>query len=107
MATQPPPAAPVVAAVPPPPMEIRIYSHSNLFYWWPVWLVGLILALLTAFQHTVMVTIPEDAGFEVTKSEDNKPSVTILKATPLSEEGVPHLKATTHKGYGVLFAIVL
>jgi len=27
--------------------ELRIYSHSALFYWWPVWLVGFVMALLT------------------------------------------------------------
>jgi hypothetical protein len=27
--------------------ELRIYSHSSLYYWWPVWLLGFILALVT------------------------------------------------------------
>jgi hypothetical protein len=27
--------------------ELRIYSHSNFLYWWPVWLTGYIMALLT------------------------------------------------------------
>jgi hypothetical protein len=27
--------------------ELRIYSHSNLFYWWPVWAVGYLMAFLT------------------------------------------------------------
>jgi len=27
--------------------ELRIYSHSTLLYWWPVWFVGFILALVT------------------------------------------------------------
>jgi hypothetical protein len=37
----------------PPPFEapvrqrLRIYSHSSLFYWWPVWVVGYIMALIT------------------------------------------------------------
>jgi hypothetical protein len=26
---------------------LRIYSHSNFFYWWPVWLTGFIMALVT------------------------------------------------------------
>jgi len=30
--------------------ELRIYSHSNLYYWWPVWVVGYILALLSYVQ---------------------------------------------------------
>ena len=39
MSTQPAPL------LPPRPTEIKIYSHSSLFYWWPVWLLGYILAL--------------------------------------------------------------
>jgi hypothetical protein len=27
--------------------ELRIYSHSNLFYWWPVWTAGYVMALIT------------------------------------------------------------
>lgn len=28
--------------------DIRIYSHSPLFYWWPAWVVGFVFALVTA-----------------------------------------------------------
>jgi hypothetical protein len=31
-------------------LQLRIYSHSNLFYWWPVWAVGYLMALLTYLQ---------------------------------------------------------
>jgi hypothetical protein len=27
--------------------ELRIYSHSFFFYWWPVWVVGFIMAAIT------------------------------------------------------------
>ena len=30
-----------------PPQELRVYSHSTFFYWWPVWLTGYIMALVT------------------------------------------------------------
>src|SRR5262245_58674573 len=29
------------------PVEINIYSHSMLFYWWPVWVTGFLFAILT------------------------------------------------------------
>jgi uncharacterized membrane protein YkgB len=29
---------------------LRIYSHSSFFYWWPVWVVGYVLAFLT-YSH--------------------------------------------------------
>ncbi len=31
---------------------IRIYGHSPLFYWWPVWVAGYAIALLTYFNGT-------------------------------------------------------
>lgn len=30
--------------------EITIYSHSPLFYWWPVWTIGYLLAAITYMQ---------------------------------------------------------
>lgn len=27
--------------------EVRVYSHSTFFYWWPVWLTGYIMAAVT------------------------------------------------------------
>lgn len=30
--------------------QVTIYSHSQLFYWWPVWVTGYIMALLTYAQ---------------------------------------------------------
>jgi len=34
--------------------ELKIYSHSPLFYWWPVWLLGYVFALLTYLQGEVV-----------------------------------------------------
>jgi hypothetical protein len=39
--------------------EIRVYSHSPLFYWWPVWLFGFIFALITAIDGDRLVILPE------------------------------------------------
>jgi len=38
------------AARPTRPREIAIVSHSPIFYWWPVWAVGYLFALLTMLQ---------------------------------------------------------
>jgi hypothetical protein len=34
--------------------EIRLYSHSTIFYWWPVWATGYIMALVTLLQGGVV-----------------------------------------------------
>jgi hypothetical protein len=31
--------------------EMTLYGHSNFLYWWPVWVVGYIMALLTWLAH--------------------------------------------------------
>lgn len=38
--------------------EITIVSHSNLFYWWPVWAVGFLMGILTWFEGTYGVIVP-------------------------------------------------
>ena len=37
-------------------LELRIYSHSTFLYWWPVWVTGYIMALVTRIdgQHLQM-----------------------------------------------------
>lgn len=47
-----------VTIVPPALRELRIYSHSALFYWWPVWATGLIMALLTIWDNHRMAIVP-------------------------------------------------
>jgi hypothetical protein len=53
MSTTTPTPAPVKAAEEP---EVIIYGHSWLFYWWPVWVVGYVMALLT-WLHPVRVQL--------------------------------------------------
>lgn len=36
--------------IPEPLQRLRIYSHSPLVYWWPVWMVGYVMALITYWQ---------------------------------------------------------
>lgn len=37
-------------------LQVFVYGHSALFYWWPLWAVGLIMALVT-WLHPVHVMI--------------------------------------------------
>src|SRR5579871_1175097 len=66
---------PSAKAPPPPPLlteqrEIRIYSHSQLFYWWPVWAIAFILTLWTWLAGTRMIIVP--AATTVEKAENGK-----------------------------------
>jgi hypothetical protein len=38
--------------------QITIYSHSNLMYWWPVWLMCFVLAAITYSEGNQMAVVP-------------------------------------------------
>jgi hypothetical protein len=110
--------------------EIIVVSHSNLFYWWPVWAVGFLMALLTWMErdHPRLVTVPTGSiagrSPEVTIEKANKEKETLTDRDvvvlpkgkqlsrsdprdPKSPIAQPRLQISRSKGYGVLFAVVL
>ncbi|MCI0700951.1 MAG: hypothetical protein L0241_07705, partial [Planctomycetia bacterium] len=73
MSTAPTPAASGSAppGAPPPKREITLISHSMLFYWWPIWLLGFIMALMTLVEDHRLAVMPN--GVTVAKvKEDEK-----------------------------------
>lgn len=42
----------------PIPDYVTVYGHSNLFYWWPVWVTGFLAAGLTYMDGAVMAVVP-------------------------------------------------
>ncbi len=104
--------------------EVRIVSHSSLFYWWPVWAIGFLLGLLSLFSGWRMVSVPENTeiiqGADVIgPTKDGKETtykdreVLVLPAVDpkhpdqkLSEAPL-RLRAYRGKNFGVLFATVL
>src|SRR5262245_54261925 len=38
--------------------RIVIYSHSNFFYWWPIWVLGYFFALITLTQDEFLYVVP-------------------------------------------------
>jgi CheY-like chemotaxis protein len=59
--TEPSRAIPVVEH--PAQPDIKIYSHSPILYWWPVWVVGFLMALLTYLDGGRLAYVP--AGTQV------------------------------------------
>ena len=39
--------------------DIRIISHSNIFYWWPAWVAGFVVAMLSYIQGRDVTVAPE------------------------------------------------
>lgn len=120
MSTHPP-------TTPPKPsseeVEIKIVSHSNLFYWWPVWVVGYLMAILTWFDGSVMAVVPKESsasrilnvkgetgmeereGVLVPKDKHLYPG---QKVDGKLQEPDQPLRHVSHRAsYGVLYATVL
>jgi hypothetical protein len=117
------PAAQPQAAVrlPQEPREITIVSHSTLFYWWPVWAVGFLMALITAFSGTKMAVVPDatvaaQAASGEAKDDKGKPvdlagrAVLVAPANTKSHTYAftpPRLHTAQSKNLGVFYALVL
>lgn len=41
--------------------EIRVYSHSSLFYWWPVWAFGFVFSFLTWVDGGRLAIVDHDS----------------------------------------------
>jgi hypothetical protein len=94
------------------PREVRIVAHSTLFYWWPVWAVGLLLAGLTWLDGHRLAVVP--AGTQVVEGFDGGREALVVpagahlpqdRATGKPRE--PTLRMASHSGYGVIFVVVV
>ena len=108
---------PTTPATPAPPspsrtpdeVEIRIVSHSTLFYWWPVWAIGFILGLLTILLGGRMAIVPKDYQIvhTVKVAEEDRTAIILPSKTTLSDGDVLKLHVAASKTYGVIFVTVL
>lgn len=114
-------------ARPTTPPELKIVSHCNLFYWWPVWAVGLLMAGLTFLDGTLVTVVPDGTearrswrvekegdpgtletreGYLLTKTGSHiMPDKEVDGRLPKPAD--PHLRMAKHSTYGVLFASLL
>jgi len=112
MPTTPESPAPV-RITPPAQEEVRIYSHSSLFYWWPVWAVGFLMAILTLADGHVMAVVPDKTKAEADRDVPGSGTRDVLiaptnKKIPLDKDGnlITRHMANSPK-LGVIYATVL
>jgi hypothetical protein len=75
--------SPSATGTPPDPnraakREITLISHSMLFYWWPIWLLGYVMAMITYFDNTRLAIVPPDSKLTV-QDKDEKGNVTAYR----------------------------
>ncbi|MCI0456492.1 MAG: energy-coupling factor transporter transmembrane protein EcfT, partial [Gemmataceae bacterium] len=119
-------------AAPPAPTtrsELRIISHSGLFYWWPVWAIGYLMAIITLFQDQRLAVVPD--GTKVKEAIELKTKLSKTETEELKDRVVwvapnnyqlptepkkredklkelqPHLHVSPSKNPGVIWIITL
>src|SRR5262245_14260048 len=96
--------------------SVTIIGHSPLFYWWPVWAVGFLMAVLSFLEDSYMAIVPAgtvaEKGRQV-QGVDGRRDVLILPAgqeMPVDEAGAPEqprLRVARSNGPGAIFVTVL
>jgi hypothetical protein len=93
MSTAPtPPAAPGATA--PAKREITLISHSPLFYWWPIWVLGFIMALITYLENHRMAIVPAGSKVIELASDDKVKEYKLSVPTPTTSSLTNAVTAT-------------
>jgi hypothetical protein len=99
------------------PATVTIIGHSDLFYWWPVWAFGFLMALLTYLDGSRLVVVPAGTAAEKDRQVqgvDGPRDVLVLPAgqhLPVDETtGTPEQpgpRMARSNGLGATFVTVL
>nr|MCU0704522.1 hypothetical protein [Fimbriiglobus sp.] len=112
-------AASSATAEPPPerPRSVKVVSHSPIYYWWPVWFTGFILAGLTYFNGHVAAVVPDGSVAESQRDVEGYAEprdVVVLPAgrtLPTDPEtgnpATPHVRMSSSSALGMVWAFVL
>jgi hypothetical protein len=93
--------------VPPAKREIALISHSMLFYWWPIWLLGFAMAVMTYAEDHRLAILPP--GSKVTVESGGPDAETTTYRVGVKNPSTPSLesarKATEKAGTDPSFPI--
>lgn len=114
MSSPAPQAKPAPAPkAPAPPKEIRIYGHTALFYWWPVWACGLIMAAATWFDGSRVAIVPNDSKYFAGKESSGEAAKIVLPlGKGIADERIQddmtlYERMHNSKNLGIIFSVVL
>jgi hypothetical protein len=99
---------------PPLPASITVISHSMLFYWWPVWVCGLLFGGLSLLDGYRLAVVPEGATLTGPADAADGPAYTLtvrrdeptLRVAAGEADPFP-VRVTASPVYGLLFCGVL
>jgi len=102
----------------PQPEQVVVISHSPLFYWWPVWAVGFLMAGLTYWYGLQVAFVPPGTlaergkqveGFDGPRDVLVAPAGQPLPAAATDPEDPkqPRLRMAASNDLGIIWALVL
>jgi hypothetical protein len=99
------------------PAEVVIISHSPLFYWWPVWAVGFLMAGLSYWQDQRMAFVPPgtvaERGVRVEGHDDPRDVLMAPAGKPLpaasdsDELQQPRMRMAESNNPGIIWAMTI
>lgn len=91
------------------PKEIRIYGHTALFYWWPVWLLGYILGIVTYFNDSRVLILHSKKvrDADIVVSEESLKAHELLQAQQIPAGTDIRERMHPNKNLGVIYGIVI
>jgi hypothetical protein len=84
--------------------EIRVYSHSTIFYWWPVWVAGYVMSAITYLEGSRAVIVPTGSVYD-----DARHAVVLPAGTARLGNGGAEIgdRSAVSKNMGVVFTVIL
>jgi hypothetical protein len=108
------PARPSAAPTDDAPLELVVISHSPLFYWWPVWAVGFVMAGISYWSGDLVAFVPPgtraEQKVEVQGSAGPRdiliaPAERPLPSIETGELAQPRLRMSASNSLGIVWAI--
>lgn len=98
------------------PQSLRLISHTGLVYWWPVWVIGFVMAGLTYVEGTRLAVLPPESTLTEVEAGKTFTLATKGKITPTLEEAMANtskgsdafpVRISWRKGFGIIYVAVV
>jgi hypothetical protein len=97
--------------------EVVVISHSPLFYWWPVWVVGFVMAAVSYLEGLPVAFVPSGTVAQRNVAVPGQPGPRDVLIAPEGQQlpadtntdelKQPRLKMTTSSNPGIIWAMTL
>lgn len=87
-------------------VQVFVYGHSALFYWWPLWVVGYIMALVTWLHHDRAIIGTEPEWFYPNRDLSVIFTLLLVLLTVVTSTKIKGMKAAFIIAGGAFFALL-